>query len=145
VKIIVFILKQNIGWKWCGWHVHVWNVLQYHRYSIYVSIYIETKYWMKMMWMTCTCLKCFTIPQIFHIQINTIQTHRGRRGHDCMAVGFTITYAISAYYHWCCEFKSRSGRGVQQYVIKFVGALRHVGGFHRVLRFSPPIKFTATI
>jgi hypothetical protein len=107
--------------------------------------YIETKYWMKMMWMTCTCLKCFTIPQIFHIQINTIQTHRGRRGHDCMAVGFTITYAISAYYHWCCEFKSRSGRGVQQYVIKFVGALRHVGGFHRVLRFSPPIKFTATI
>jgi hypothetical protein len=31
--------------------------------------YIETKYWMKMMWMTCTCLKCFTIPQIFHIRI----------------------------------------------------------------------------
>jgi hypothetical protein len=50
-----------------------------------------------MMWMTCTCLKCFTIPQIFHIQINTIQTHRSRRGHDRMAVGFTITYAISAY------------------------------------------------
>ena len=38
VKIIVFIFKQNIGWKWCGWHVHVWNVLQYHRYSTYKSI-----------------------------------------------------------------------------------------------------------
>jgi hypothetical protein len=23
----------------------------------------------------------------------------GRRGHDCMVVGFTTTYAISAYYH----------------------------------------------
>ena len=31
----------------------------------------------------------------------------------------TTTYAISAYHHWCCEFESRSGRGVQHYVIKF--------------------------
>jgi hypothetical protein len=36
---------------------------------------------------------------------------RGRRGRDRMVVGFTTTYAISAYHHWC-EFKSRSGRGV---------------------------------
>jgi hypothetical protein len=28
-----------------------------------------------------------------------------------MVVGFTTTYAISAYHHWCCEFESRSGRG----------------------------------
>jgi len=34
-------------------------------------------------------------------------------GRDCMVVGFTTTYAISAYHHWCCEFKSRSGQGVQ--------------------------------
>jgi hypothetical protein len=26
-------------------------------------------------------------------------------------------YAISAYHHWCCEFESRSGRGVQYFVI----------------------------
>jgi hypothetical protein len=39
---------------------------------------------------------------------------------DCMVVGFTITYAISPYHHWCCEFESWSGRGVQHYVIKFV-------------------------
>jgi hypothetical protein len=32
-----------------------------------------------------------------------------------MVVGFTTTYAISAYHHWCCEFESRSGRGVQHY------------------------------
>jgi hypothetical protein len=29
---------------------------------------------------------------------------------------------------------------IQQYVIKFVSDLRQVGGFLRVLRFSPPIK-----
>jgi hypothetical protein len=34
---------------------------------------------------------------------------------------------------------------IQQYVMKFVSDLRHVGGFLRVLRFSLPIKLTATI
>jgi hypothetical protein len=29
-----------------------------------------------------------------------------------MVVGFTTTYAIGAYHHWCCEFESCSGRGV---------------------------------
>jgi hypothetical protein len=33
----------------------------------------------------------------------------GRRGRDHMVVGFTTTYATSAYYHWSCEFESRSG------------------------------------
>jgi len=33
-----------------------------------------------------------------------------------MVVGFTTTYATSAYHHWCA-FKSRSGRGAQQYWI----------------------------
>ena len=57
----------------------------------------------------------------------TLQTKiRGRRGRDCMVVGFTTTYAISAYHHWCCEFESWSGRGVQHYVIKFVSDLRQV-------------------
>jgi len=43
--------------------------------------------------------------------------NRGRPVRDRMVVGFTTTYAISAYHHWCCEFESRSGRGVQHYVI----------------------------
>ena len=55
----------------------------------------------------------------------------GRHGHDRMVVGFTTTYAISAYY----QGESRSGRGVQHYVIKFVSDLRQLGGFLRVLRF----------
>jgi hypothetical protein len=68
----------------------------------------------------------------------------GRRGHDRMIVGFTTAYAISAYHHWCCEFESRSGRGVEHYVIKFVSDLRQVGGFLWVLRFPVPIKLTGT-
>jgi len=61
-----------------------------------------------------------------------------------MVVGFTTTYAISACHHWCCAFQSRSGRGVQHYLI-FVSDLPQFGGFLRVLRFPPPIKLTATI
>jgi hypothetical protein len=32
------------------------------------------------------------------------------------------------YHYWCCGFESRSGRGVQQYLIKFVSDLWQVGG-----------------
>jgi hypothetical protein len=58
-----------------------------------------------------------------------------RRGRDRIVVGFTTTYAISVYHHWCCEFESLSGRGVQHYVIKFISDLRQVGGFLRVSGF----------
>ena len=39
---------------------------------------------------------------------------RGLRGHDCMIliVGFTTTYACSAYHHWSCEFESSTWRDV---------------------------------
>jgi len=40
----------------------------------------------------------------------------GHHDHDRMVVGFTTTYTISAYHHWCCGFDSRSGWGVQHYV-----------------------------
>jgi len=53
--------------------------------------------------------------------------------------------AVGAYHHWCCEFESRSGRGVQHYVIKFVSDLRQAGGILRVLWFPPTIKLTTTI
>jgi len=36
----------------------------------------------------------------------------GHRGHDCMVVGFTTTYAISAYHHQRCKFESSSWQGV---------------------------------
>ena len=34
---------------------------------------------------------------------------------------------------------------IQHYIIKRVSVLRQVGGIHRVLRFPPSIKLTATI
>jgi hypothetical protein len=37
---------------------------------------------------------------------------RGHCGRDHMVVGFTTTYAISAYHHYCCEFESLSWQGV---------------------------------
>jgi hypothetical protein len=67
------------------------------------------------------------------------QIHRGRHGHDHMAVGLTTTYAMRTYQDRCCEFKSRSGLVLQHYEIKFVSDLRQVGGFLRVLQFPPPI------
>ena len=67
---------------------------------------------------------------------------RDRRGRDHMVVGFTTTFANSAYHHWCCDFESQPGWGVQHYVIKFVSDLHQVGGFLRVLGFPPPIKLT---
>ena len=69
---------------------------------------------------------------IFYIHFCISFYNWGRRGRDRMVVGFTTTYAISAYHHWCCEFESRSGRGVKHYVIKFVRDLRQVSGFLRV-------------
>ena len=68
-----------------------------------------------------------TIDSTFRWGDNSLY-HRGRHGRDRMVVGFTTTYAISAYNHWCCWFESRPGRGVQHYVIKFVSDLRQVGG-----------------
>jgi hypothetical protein len=35
-----------------------------------------------------------------------------RRGRDYMVVRYTTTCAISAHHHLCCEFESRSWRGV---------------------------------
>ena len=67
------------------------------------------------------------------------------RDRDLMVVGFTTTYAISALHHWYCEFESRSGWGVQHYVIKFVSDFRQIGGFLQILRFLPPIKHTVKI
>ena len=39
-------------------------------------------------------------------------TREDCHGRDGMVVGFTTTYAISAYHHSRCEFESCSWRGV---------------------------------
>ena len=40
------------------------------------------------------------------------QHNRGHLGRDHMVVGFTTTYKINAYHHYCCEFESCSWWGV---------------------------------
>jgi hypothetical protein len=67
---------------------------------------------------------------------------RGRRGRDCMVVGFITIYAISAFHHLRCEFEPRSSnvKSIQHYVIKLLSDLRQVSGF---LRFPSPINLTA--
>ena len=81
---------------------------------------------------------CFAISRDTCLSI-----YMARRGRNHLVVGFTTTYAISAYHHWCCEFETLSRQGVQHYVIKFVSDLRQVYGFLRILRFLPPIKLTS--
>jgi hypothetical protein len=78
----------------------------------------------------------------FSTDIPYCKDTKGHRDRDHMVVGFTTTYAIGAYHHWCCEFESWSGQGVQHYVIKYVIDLRQVGGFLQVLQIPPPIKLT---
>jgi hypothetical protein len=77
---------------------------------------------------------------MFVMELYTFLFYPDHSNNILSLVGLTITYAISAYHHWCCGFESQSGRGVQYYVIKFVSDLRQVGGFLRVLRFPPSIK-----
>jgi hypothetical protein len=70
---------------------------------------------------------------------------RDCRGLDSMLVGFTTTYAISAYIPTKVVSlnPNRKVYWTQLYVIKFVSDLRWVSGFIWVLQFPPPIKLTA--
>ena len=61
----------------------------------------------------------FNCMHNIYIICDTEVVIRDLPGSDRMVVGFTTTYAISAYHHW-----SRSGRGVHHYVIQFVSDLR---------------------
>jgi hypothetical protein len=69
---------------------------------------------------------------IFWLRITfpfTTNKDRGCRGRDRIVFGFSTTYTVSVYHHWCCEFESRSERGIQHYVIKFISDLLQVDGF----------------
>jgi hypothetical protein len=69
--------------------------------------------------------------------INIVQNILGRHSRDCMVIGFTTTYAINAYHHWC-EFEFRPGRGVQHYMTQFVSDLRRARWFS----LGPPVSST---
>jgi hypothetical protein len=82
--------------------------------------------------------------KLYHIMLYGVQVTD--KLYNIMLYGVQVTdKLLHLTLSLMCEFESRSGRGVQQYVIKFVSDLRQVGGFLRVFRFPPPIKLTATI
>ena len=56
-----------------------------------------------------------------------------------------ISFAIFYVSYYILNSSNPNHSMCINYVIKFVSDLRQVGGFLRVLRFSPPIKLTATI
>jgi hypothetical protein len=90
------------------------------------------------------------IPSYFHEMRNTMFSERKPKSvlenpSFCWRILAFLIFVTIAYNDWCCEFESRSGRGVQHYVIKFVRNLRQVGFFLRVLWFPPQIKLTVTI
>ena len=91
-------------------------------------------------------IKLPTIISFIHLAI-LILMQGFRHGRDRMVVGFTSTYATSAYHPISCEFDSPSDKvySIQHYVIKFVSDLRQFSVFLWVLWFHPPIKLTAMI
>jgi hypothetical protein len=101
--------------------------IYYHHLSVinkYTGYGVSAEKWSVKIWTFLECpKKTINLPQVtdklFHIIL--YQAHLVW----VWVVGFTTTYAISAYHHWCCEFESWSGRGV--------------------FRFPPPIKLTSTI
>ena len=64
----------------------------------------------------------------------------GRRGRDCMVVGFKLPMQSVPITTNVVSSNLDQGE-----VIKFVSDLRQVGGCLWVLRFPPPIKLTSTI
>ena len=103
----------------CYWYWGIWYV-----YKFFIS-QINTMY------LNCHCIHCQNSHHYSKIQTCFIifgsnfysrQIFRGCHGCDCMVVGFTTTYAISANHHWCCEFESHSGevKSIQHCVIKYV-------------------------
>jgi len=115
-------------------------------YLFFTSFILHHKIWRHFVFALKHC--CFNMIAVTvkrNIQIKWFIAIKGCRGRDRMVVGFTTTYAISAYHDCCCESESRIGQVVQHYVIKLVRDLRQICCFHRVLRFPPPIKLTATI
>jgi len=151
----MFFLPRSLTWV-LDYEVISWVIL----WMLYVNYLPSSRTWIKpwflivvhvaLLFLSLCCGFCFglysdhTIYGLF--VISNILWH-----HTTYFLGETLYYGGCIYnylFNQCRSplmFESRSGRGVQNYVIKFVSDLRQIGGFLRVLRFPPPIKLTATI
>jgi hypothetical protein len=52
---------------------------------------------------------------------------RGCCGRDRMVVGFTTTYAIRTYHHWCCEFSTFIIASYLVHRVIWSGQIRYLG------------------
>ena len=76
---------------------------------------------------------------------DNIYKNRGHSDCDRMVVKFTTTYAISAYHHLSCEFKSRLRQIVLDATLcdKVFKWRAQIGGFLLLLLFTPTLKWDA--
>ena len=79
----------------------------------------------------------------FHRHMNKSSIYKGR-GRNHMAVVFTTTMQSNPVTTKVVSSNPIQAKlySIQNYVIRFVNALRQVGGFLQALRFPPPIKCT---
>ena len=73
----------------------IWNISTRNLFEL-ILFHFRWGIFLKIHWRNCN--------HIYHI----LFCLWGHCGHDHMVVGFTTTYAISAYHHWGCEFESLS-------------------------------------
>ena len=118
-----------------------WNKICFSLSLLTISIYhtaLVSSYYNLVLFFNYSLIFLFVTTMY---QFNTFFTilYGGHCGRDLMVVGFTTTYAISAYIHWSCEFESHSIEvySIQHYVINFVSDLRQVCGFLQALWFPP--------
>ena len=67
-------------------------------------------FWLPIMYLPILKISCGSYHDFLDrvlLLTRKLLSQGGCRGRDPMLVGFTTTYAISAYHHWCCEFESR--------------------------------------
>ena len=91
--LIILILKDN-------WPFPL-SYTKMEKHSIHMAYNRKT-------YILCFLYTCKTM-YVQACQWHALLLFRGHRGRDRMVDGFTTTYAISAYHHWCCEFESLAG------------------------------------
>ena len=68
------------------------------------KLFVRCRYEVQIIYSLCLSVVVWSIVRLTSINVQK-RVHRGR---DRMVVGFTTTYVISAYHHWCRGFESRS-------------------------------------
>jgi hypothetical protein len=102
--ICTIILQQQINvWSWlCGNYV----ILCYRVIHRYCGIHVNIRIYVKVR----SGMAIYILSIWFVFMLSLVYFYFF--GRDRMVVGFTTTYAISAFHHWSCEFESLWWRGV---------------------------------